>query len=90
MLGERLGISRALADNIDLENPSVREKSMAMLNKWRQISGEEAKVEVLTEALKQIGRKDLCKKLRVMIISSLVYPLDPSTVSRKHHCYRLN
>ena len=90
MLGEWLSISRALLDNIHLENISLREKSIAMLNKWRQMSGEEAKVDVLTEALKQIGRKDLCKKLRGMNISSLVYSLNPSTVSGKQHCCRLN
>ena len=43
-----------------------------MLNKWRQISGKEATVEVLTEALKRMGRKDLSDKVTAMNISSSV------------------
>ena len=58
-LGRRLSISAAALDNIDHENPSVWEKSIAMLNKWRENCGEEAIMKVLTEALKKIRRKDL-------------------------------
>ncbi|XP_067044831.1 uncharacterized protein [Acropora muricata] len=62
-LGRRLSISKANLDSIDLENPSVFEKSIAMLNKWRENSGKKATVKVLTEALKKIGRKDILDKM---------------------------
>ncbi|XP_015775830.1 PREDICTED: uncharacterized protein LOC107353953 isoform X3 [Acropora digitifera] len=62
-LGRRLSISAAALDNIDHENPSVWEKSIAMLNKWRENCGEEAIMKVLTEALKKIRRKDLSEKV---------------------------
>ena len=42
-----------------------------MLNKWREIFGEEATMKVLTEALKKIRRKGLSG----MNISSSVFPL---------------
>ena len=82
-LGRRLSISTADLDNIDHENSSVCEKSIAMLNKWRERVGEEASMKVLTEALKKIRRKDLSG----MNISSLVYPANSSTFSKKLKCY---
>ena len=85
-LGRRLSISKANLDSIDLENPSVFEKSIAMLNKWRENSGKKATVKVLTEALKKVGRKDILG----MNNFSSVYPLNSSTFGRKRKCYWLN
>ena len=89
-LGRLLCISQAHLDNINLQNLSVREKSIVMLNKWRQISGKEATIEVLTEALEEMGRKDLSDKVTGMNVSSSVYPLNSSTFSRQRNCQRLN
>lgn len=85
-LGRRLSISKADLDNIDLENPFVSEKSIAMLNKWEENFGKKATMKVLTEALRKMGRKDLLGKN----IPSSVYPLNSSTISRKRKFYRLN
>ena len=85
-LGRRLSISKANLDSIDLENPPVSEKSIAMLNKWRENSGKKATVKALTEALKKMRRKDI---LGMNNFSSF-YPLNSSTFGRKRNCYRLN
>lgn len=87
MLGRRLHILDSHLDNIDRQDHYVREKSISMLNKWRQNVGEKATGKVLIEALEEIGRKDLSEKVRGMNISSLVYPCNSSTFSRKCNCY---
>lgn len=64
MLGRRLHIFEAHLDNIDHQNHYVREKSISMLNKWRENVGKKATGKVLTETLKEMGRKDLSEKVR--------------------------
>ena len=59
MLGRQLIISESVLQSIDHEHNSVQDRCIAMLIIWRQKFGREATVEVLTEALKRIGRKDL-------------------------------
>ena len=83
MLGRQLHIFESHLDNIDRQDHYVREKSISMLNKWRENVGKKATGKVLTETLEEIGRKDLSEKVRGMNISSLVYPCNSSSFSRK-------
>ena len=85
-LARWLCIPDFLLCNIDYENLTVREKSVALLKTWRQMSGKQATVQVLTEVLKRMGRKDLSDKVTGMNVSSSVYPLNSSTFRRQRNC----
>lgn len=54
--GRLLGISEYVLDIIDHDNLYVGEKSISMLNKWRENFGEKATVKALTQALDLSGR----------------------------------
>lgn len=88
--GRLLGISEYDLDIIDHDNLYVGEKSISMLNKWRENFGEKATVKAMTQALEKKGRKDLSEKVRGMNISSSVYLLDFSTFRRKCNWCSLN
>ena len=70
LLGGRLSISPTVINNIDAENHLISEKTMVMLNKWKQKFGKKATVEVLRKALEAIERGDLSTRVKGMSISS--------------------
>ena len=65
-LGGRLSISQFVINNIDAENHFVSEKTMAILNKWRQTFGKKATVQDLKKALEEIKRGDLSGRVEGM------------------------
>ena len=70
LLGGQLSISPAVINNIDAQDHLISEKTMAMLNKWKQKFGKKATVEVLRKALEEIERVDLSERVEGMSISS--------------------
>mgnify|MGYP000412246558 FL=1 len=90
-LGRQLGISKPHLKNIAHENyHNVCEQSTALLNEWKEKTGEKATVGVLRKALDEIGKKNLSEKVRGMNISGSFYQLHSSTLSTKSKCYRSN
>ena len=70
-LGRHLLISQDDIDSIDADNPFIREKTMGMLNAWRQRHGKGATVQVLKQALEKTGRTDLSQRVEGMSIPVL-------------------
>lgn len=69
-LGRKFDISEAHLQNIDDENRSVYERTMAVFNRWTGKAGEKATVGVLRRALEKIEKRDLSDKVRGMDIST--------------------
>lgn len=67
-LGGHLFISKCDIDSIDANNPRIWEKTMEMLNTWRQRRGKGATVQVLKKALEKIGRTELLQRVEGMSI----------------------
>ena len=64
-LGRKLGISNNIIDNIDDENHRVKDKSKQLLW-WARQSENDAAVEVLVNAVRAIGRRDVAETLASM------------------------
>ena len=71
-LGMQLSIGINVLNSIDLENRLVWDKSIMMFKTWKEKFDDKATVEVLREALENIGRNDLSKEVRGMSIPSSV------------------
>ena len=67
-LARHLFISQYDIDSIDADNPRIWDKTMSMLNAWRQKHGKGATVQVLRQALEKIGRTDLSQRVEGMSI----------------------
>ena len=67
-LGGHLLISSCDIDHIDANNPRIWDKTMDMLNTWRQRRGKGATVQVLKKALEKIGRTELSQRVEGMSI----------------------
>ena len=58
-LGKILGFSKKKLQKIDMKNERLRDKGMEMLVGWKMRSGDDATVEVLQNALVELGMMDL-------------------------------
>ena len=58
-LGKILGFSKKKLQKIDMENECLRDKGMAMLVGWKMRRGDDATVEVLQNALMELGMMDM-------------------------------
>ncbi|XP_048577270.1 uncharacterized protein LOC116614957 isoform X4 [Nematostella vectensis] len=65
-VGRRLKLEESILDNIEDENRKTNEKSTKMLNKWKQLNAASATIQVLMDALKQAGRRDIAETLEEM------------------------
>ena len=58
-LGKILGCSKKKLQKIDMENECLRDKGMAILVGWKMRRGDDATVEVLQNALMELGMMDM-------------------------------
>lgn len=58
-LGKILGFSKKRLQKIDMKNERLRDKGMAMLVEWKVRRGDDATVEVLQNALVELGMMDM-------------------------------
>ena len=58
-LGKILGFSKKKLQKIDMRNECLRDKGMAMLVGWKMRRGDDATVEVLQNALMELGMMDM-------------------------------
>ena len=58
-LGKILGFSKKKLQKIDRENECLRDKGMAMLVGWKMRRSDDATVEVLQNALMELGMMDM-------------------------------
>ena len=58
-LGKILGLSKKKLQKIDMKNERLRDKGMAMLVGWKMRRGDDATVEVLQNALVELGMMDM-------------------------------
>ena len=58
-LGKILGFSKKRLQKIDMKNERLRDKGMAMLVWWKMRRGDDATVEVLQNALVELGMMDM-------------------------------
>ena len=58
-LGKILGFSKKNLQKVDMKNECLRDKGMAMLVGWKMRRGDDATVEVLQNALMELGMMDM-------------------------------
>lgn len=62
-LGRQLGVPQTEIDNISADNPEQREKGFHVVLSWKNDHGNAATIELLSNALNDISRKNVADEL---------------------------